>query len=312
MKKYLRSIFLLILLGFTLHGSAQQEAMFTHYMDNTLNVNPAYAGSKEAMSFNVLHRSQWVDFKGAPQTETLNLHSPLKNKHIGIGATFQNDKIGPIHTLSGQLSFAYKLTLNTKTYLGMGISAGISQMKANLTDLQITESNDVVFQENINNRIQPNFGFGLYLHHERFYAGVSVPKLLENTYSAKEISGNPILFAEQRHYYIEAGAVFHLSQEVELKPTTLIKVTYAAPVEADITATFIFDKRITAGLNYRTGDAIGILVGYYITPQFNIGYSYDWSYGLSTGKYNSGSHEILLSYDFNFGDHKKIYSPRYF
>jgi type IX secretion system PorP/SprF family membrane protein len=152
----------------------------------------------------------------------------------------------------------------------------------------------------------------MYYSRERFYAGISVPKLLENNIRAKDGGQTTRIGKEQRHYYFIAGAIFRLSESVEFKPTTFVKVTMAAPVEADLTSTFIIHKKLLLGAMFRTGDALGLLLGYNITEQFHVGYSFDWSYGLKTFKYNNGTHEIMLSYDFIFKDKGRISSPRYF
>jgi type IX secretion system PorP/SprF family membrane protein len=286
--------------------------MFTHYSFNTLAVNPGYAGSRDALTVTGLHRSQWVDYKGAPITQTLTMHTPFKNQHIGLGLSFVNDKIGPINTTSTYVDFAYILKLNEKSKLAFGLKGGINIMQAKLNTLILDEQNDVVFQDNINNQITPNAGFGLYYYRERFYAGVSTPKLFENTYKVNQSSGTTSLAKEKRHYFFIAGTVLNLAENVQFKPTTYIKVTPAAPIEADLTASFILHKKLLLGVMFRTGDAVGALIGIDATDQFHIGYSFDWSYAVKTGKYNYGSHEILLRYDFIFFDKKRIRSPRYF
>lgn len=303
-----------VLLTFLLSTAAraQQDAMFTHYMHNTIAVNPGYAGSANALSITALHRSQWVSFEGAPVTQTLTLHTPLKNKHMGLGLSVINDKIGPVNITGGYIDYAYHLKFTDKTHLSLGLSAGVNYMQAALTGLTIIESNDGAFQENINSKLLPNFGFGAYFYKPRFYAGISVPKLLENNFTTNTINGTITSGTEKRHLFFICGGVLKLSSEIEFKPTTFVKVTQAAPIEGDLTASFIFHKRIVAGVNYRTGDAIGGLVGYYITNQFQVGYSFDWSFGLRTFKYNQGSHEIMITYDFNYKDNQKIRSPRYF
>ena len=73
---------------------AQQDAQYTQYMYNTLRVNPAYAGSRGQLSFAGLYRSQWVGLDGAPETFTLNLHSPIQNSRLGYGISIVNDNIG--------------------------------------------------------------------------------------------------------------------------------------------------------------------------------------------------------------------------
>jgi type IX secretion system PorP/SprF family membrane protein len=293
--------------------TAQQAPMYTHYMYNTLSVNPAYAGSREALTITALHRSQWVDFKGAPITQTLTLHAPLKNEHIGVGLSLLNDKIGASNNTSIFGNFAYIMKLTPKSKLSLGLSAGANIFQAGLSSLQLDQQTDPVFQNDISNHVTPNFGFGVYYSRERFYAGISAPNLMQNNYSVINNSdGSTLIGKEQRHYFLIAGAVFNLSDALAFKPTTLVKVTPAAPVQADITASFIIMKKLLVGAMYRSGDAVGGLIGFDVTEQFHIGYSYDWSYGLRTFKYNQGSHEIMLRYDFIYASKKQIHSPRYF
>ncbi len=297
--------------GLTLQ--AQQDPMYTHYMDNTLIVNPAYAGSRDALTVTALYRSQWVDFKGAPVNQTITMHAPLQNQHIGLGLAISNDKIGPINNSSIVGDFAYRMNLSKKSTLALGLSAGINIFQANLSALQLNQQSDPTFQNNINNHITPNIGFGAYYYREHFYAGVSSSNLLQNNYSSiTQANGVALIGQEQRSYYLIAGAVFNLGDDVAFKPTTLVKVTAAAPVEVDLTASFIIMKRLLLGAMYRTGDAVGALVGFYVTPQFYLGYSYDFSYGLKTPLYNMGSHEIILRYDFLRFDKKQVHTPRYF
>ena len=292
---------------------AQQDPMFTHYMYNTLAVNPAYAGSRDALTITALHRSQWLDFKGAPQSQTLTMHSPIANEHIGLGLSVLNDKIGPSNNTSAYVDFAYRMNLNKKSKLAFGISGGAKIFQAKLNTLNLDQTVDPTFENNISNRITPNFGFGAYYSRERFYAGISVPNLLQNSYSEiSQLNGSTLIAKEQRHYFFIAGTVIKLTDNLSLKPTTLIKVTAAAPVQADVTASFLIGKKLLLGAMYRTGDAAGVLVGLDITEQLHLGYSFDWSYGLRTFKYNMGSHEIMLRYDFIFPSKKQIHSPRYF
>ncbi len=292
---------------------AQQDPMYTHYMYNTLAVNPAYAGSRDALTVTALGRLQWVGFKGAPATQTLTIHSPLRNQHIGLGFSVMNDKIGPSNNTSIYGDFAYRMQLSPKSKLALGLSAGVNIFQANLNGLGLDQQNDVVFQNNITNHITPNFGFGAYYSRERFYAGVSVPNLIQNNYSQiNSANGTTLVGKEQRHYFLIAGGLIHLGDNLDFKPTTFVKVTSGAPIEADLTACFIIKKKLLLGAMFRTGDAFGALVGLDVTDQLHIGYSYDWSYGLATSKYNQGSHEIVLRYDFLFFDKKQIHSPRYF
>jgi len=292
---------------------AQQEPMYTHYMYNTLVINPGYAGSRDALSVTALHRSQWVNYKGAPIVQTLTMHAPLKNEHLGLGLSVTNDKIGPTNNTAVFADFAYIMKLNTKSKLALGLSAGVNIFQADLNSLQLDQQADPSFQNNIRNKINPNFGFGAYYSRERFYAGVSIPNIIQNNYLVVNLpNGSTWAGKEQRHYYFIAGTMIKLSDNLEFKPTTFVKVTPAAPIQADVTASFVIVKKLLLGVMYRTGDAFGGLIGLDVTSQFHVGYSFDYSYGVKTFKYNNGSHEIVLRYDFNLSNKKQIRSPRYF
>lgn len=291
--------------------TAQQNPMFTHYMYNTLLVNPAYAGSREALTVTGLHRSQWIDFKGAPRTQTLTMHTPIGNEHIGVGLSMMNDRLGPTNNTSVNAQFAYRMKLNQKSKLSLGLSGGVDLYQADLNSLNTDQTGDPLFENNISNRAAPNFGFGAYYSRERFYAGVSVPNLIQNNYSETTPSGNLYVGKQQRHYYFITGALFNLTQGLALKPTALIKATAAAPIQADFTGTFIFFKKLHIGGMYRIGDAYGAIVGLSL-DQLYLGYSFDKSYGLNTFRYNQGSHEIVLRYDFIFANKQQIRTPRHF
>ncbi|MBU2019514.1 MAG: type IX secretion system membrane protein PorP/SprF [Bacteroidetes bacterium] len=306
--KIITALFLSML---CLKAQAQQDPMYTHYMYNTLSINPAYAGSRDALTITALHRSQWVDYKGAPLTQTLTLHSPILSKHIGLGLSASNDKIGPINNTMVNGSFAYIMQLNKKSKLALGLSGGVNILQANLSSLSLDQQNDATFSNNTSNRVTPNFGTGAYYSRERFYAGVSVPNLVQSNYSSTE-NGSASNGKSQRHYFFIAGGVIKLTDNLALKPTTLVKVTEGAPLQTDLTASFIIMKKLLLGAMYRTNDAFGVLVGFDVNEQLHVGYSYDISHGNRTFSYNQGSHEVMLRYDFIFSGKKQIHSPRYF
>jgi type IX secretion system PorP/SprF family membrane protein len=309
LKIALASVF--VFMAFSL--SAQQNPMYTHYMYNTLVVNPAYAGSRDALTITALHRSQWVGFSGAPMTQTISLHTPLRNEHVGVGLSLSNDRIGPVNTTSVFFDYAYIMQLTDKSKLSLGLSAGANIFQASLTDLELDQQIDPVFSTNISNIVTPNFGIGAYFHMENFYAGISTTNLLQNSFSiVNPESENILIGKEQLHYFLIAGALIKISDNLDFKPTTLFKLTAAAPFQADLTASFVLMDRIVLGAMWRSGDAAGILAGFNITEQMHIGYSYDWSYGLKTGSYNSGSHEIVFRYDFIKHGDKQIHTPRNF
>lgn len=294
--------------------NAQQEAMYTHYAFNTLAVNPGYAGSRDALTVTGLHRSQWVGFDGAPTTQTLTVHAPLLNNKLGAGLSVVNDKIGPLNTTSLYGDFAYKLPVSEKGILSFGLKGGVNIMQGGITSLASNDENDVALTNNIQSKVLPNFGFGMYYSTTKWYVGLSTPKLLENDFKTNSTSATVSGSSEKRHYYLIGGAVFNLNESgsLKLKPSTFVKVTQGAPVELDLTGMLIIQDKIEAGLMFRTGDALGLLLGYNFSPQLRFGYSFDWSYNNTTFKYNGGSHEVMLRYDFLWGRKSRVMSPRYF
>jgi len=304
MKKYL-SIALVAGLAYTGSVKAQQNVQFTQYMYNTLAVNPAYAGSRGVLNASALGRFQWVGIDGAPVTQTVYLHSPLTNEKMGLGFNVTNDKIGPLNNTYVVGSYSYTLKVNERgDKLSFGASAGVNmlQLKGGLTT---TEGNDNLFGAANRNKINPNFGFGAYYHTDKFYTGISTPKILQ-----PKIAGTLANSKEMRHYYWICGAIFTLNDMWKFKPTTMVKVTANAPISIDLTANFLFAEKLWLGAGCRVKDSFSALLGYKFTDQLQAGYAFDQTIS-KLSKYNSGSHEIYLSYDFVFNK-AKLKSPRYF
>jgi type IX secretion system PorP/SprF family membrane protein len=298
----------LTIIAFITSMKAQQDAMFTHYMYNTLWLNPAYAGTRDAFTVTGIHRSQWVGFDGAPVNQSITMHTPILNGKVGVGLSILNDKIGPTKSTSIALDLDYQIRLNTKSKLSFGIKSLANMYSNNVNALTLETKNDAAFAENTQ-RVLPNAGAGIYYYRERFYAGFSVPKLLENKFTSSNVNAAS---KEQRHYFFIMGTVIDVSKDIKFKPTCFLKATPAAPLQGDITANFLFNNKFSIGAMYRTGDAVGALLGYNFSEQFTLGYSFDWSMANTTGKYNNGSHEIMLRYDLISKAKAKIKSTRFF
>jgi type IX secretion system PorP/SprF family membrane protein len=307
------NIILVVLLGTVGFVKAQQQTMFTHYAFNTLSVNPAYAGSREALTFTALTRNQWVGFKGAPITQTLTVHAPIAKNKMGVGLSILNDKIGPLNTTSLYADFAYSIPINdkNKSKLAFGLKSGINLFSESIADLKTDQAGDQAATSGVN-KLLPNFGLGAYYHNEKWYAGLSIPRLLENKLSTQSTNQGVSSSLEKRHFFLIGGTVLNLNNNLKLKPTTFLKVVQGAPMELDLTGMFIFKEKLELGAMFRTGDAIGALIGYNIQPHLRIGYSFDWSYRNTTFKYNYGSHELMILYDFKLTPTDRITSPRYF
>lgn len=303
-------LFLGLMVGFG--ASAQQDVMLSQYMFNGLFLNPAYSGTHDFAEATALYRTQWVGFDGAPKTQTFGIEGPIANELMGIGLTFVNDQLGDTRQTEVFANWSYHLFLDAegKTRLSFGIRAGFSDYTANLTETEVWDNDDPVFNQDVSNEFVPKFGAGVYVYHKRWYAGLSVPTI----YAAdKNVRFNINDVGDryfEPHSYLTAGYVFILNGDLRLKPSVLFKYLPDTPFQADINCNLLVKNTFWIGASYRTGDAVVGLLEYNIGSNFRIGYAYDFTTS-KLNDYNSGSHEVMLSYKFA-KDPIKTKTPRYF
>ncbi|MFK5958443.1 MAG: type IX secretion system membrane protein PorP/SprF [Lutibacter sp.] len=305
--KRLIIIIVLLILGFQ-YSNAQQLPQFTQYMYNTIAINPAYAGSRGALSIVGLNRNQWAGFDGGPQTQTLSIHSPLRNEKVGLGLSMINDKTGYENLTYIYGDFSYTIQGNDHFKISFGLKAGLTTYKlASELYNSAVNGSDQYFNDRLD-RINPNFGAGILFHSDRWYLGLSIPKLLSNDLNNGEYAALEVV-----HYYGIGGYVFDLNKNLKLKPSFMFKYTKGAALSTDLTANLLFDEKFWLGGSYRINGAqraVGALVDFQVSEQFRIGYTYE----VPTGEirpYTTGSHEILLMYEFKYTK-GKMKSPRYF
>jgi len=293
---------------FSIVASAQQDAQFTQYMYNTIEVNPAYAGSRGALSVFGLYRTQWVGLDGAPETSTFSVNTPLNNSDLGLGVSLVNDKIGPTteNTLSADLSYTIPTSPDWK--LSFGIKATANLFNLDINKLSMEDQNDQQFQ-NLKNRITPNVGAGIYYHSDRAYMGLSVPNFIETD---RYNSDDTAIFKDKINYYLIAGYVFNLDrlEYVKFKPALMAKMVEGAPLQVDVSGNFMFNDKFVLGLAYRWSASVSAMAGFQVSKGMYIGYGYDHE-TTQLRKYNSGSHEIFLRFEF-FNNYSKMISPRFF
>lgn len=303
----MRTKFLLIALMFTAFAAlAQQDAQYTQYMYNTINVNPAYAGSRGVMSIFGLHRTQWVGLDGAPVTNAASINTPINNSNLGVGLSFVNDKIGPTNenAISADVSYTVKTSETFKLSFGVKGTANLFNLDVNKLNPQ--DAGDPQFQ-NLDNTFTPNIGAGVYYHSDKMYVGLSVP----NFFETKRYSDNDVaLNAERMNFYLIAGYVFDLTYNLKFKPALLTKAVEGAPLQVDVSANFLYNDKFMLGAAWRWDAAVSAMAGFQITDGLFIGYGYDHE-TTRLRRFNSGSHEIFLRFEL-FKKHSKIVSPRFF
>ena len=294
---------------------AQQDAQYTQYMYNTLSVNPAYAGSRGQLSFAGLYRSQWVGLDGAPETFTLNLHSPIRNSRLGYGISIVNDNIGDGVVQETYLDavVSYTIDVSMDAKLSFGLKAGGNMLNLDFNGLRNFDQ-EVVNQNNIDNKFTPNFGLGVYYHTDKFYAGVSAPNVLESEYFDNNNSGEGVNFlsAERMNIYLITGYVFDIGPDLQFKPALLTKAVSGAPLQVDLSASFLFAEKFSFGAAYRWDAAVSGLVGFQVTDQIMLGLAYDREVTeLGGTQFNDGSFEVFLRLEL-LKSFQRTISPRFF
>lgn len=308
MKKHYLLFIILLLVASRLQ--AQQSPLMSHYMFNGLLLNPAYAGSKEFVSSTFLYRKQWTGIEGAPVTYSASLHGLLPKKKLGLGGYIQRDKIGVTSQTDMYADLSYHLTLG-KGKLAAGLQLGLTNFSSEVVRLTYWDPGDKVFDYNTFSNLLPNAGLGLYYYQDLFYAGVSAPFIVN--YQEKRsgaIDPSVPVHNMERRYYITSGAVIETEGDVKLKPSFLVRIEPGSDINYDINLNVLLNDLFWIGASYRSSDAIVALFEYQLSRKFRIGYSYDYTLG-TLGRYASGSHEVMLGFDFGYPV-LKMKSPRYF
>jgi len=333
----MRKIYLFIVLLFVggTNLLAQQDAMFTKYMFNSLTFNPAYAGSKDHLAMNLIHRTQWWGIEGAPQTQSLIIHTPMPNERVGVGLSLVNDEIGPTNSIRANLSYAYRIPMG-KGKLSIGLQGGVMHWRADFNKLNLeTGAGDEAFEEMTPSRLLPNFGAGIYYYTPKFYVGFASPQLIEYDLRDNEINTN-IWARQQRHYYFSAGAAFPLKGDALIfKPSILVKnvgllssfskdeafQAFGAPTEFDIDLSLMFQQALWVGVSFRSAiegivgdqssfDSADVWAAYYLANGLRIGVAYDYTL-TKLQSVAGGSFELMLGYEFDYKT-KQVVTPRYF
>lgn len=308
----MKNRFFIILLGlFAFSSYAQQDAQFTQYMYNTININPAYAGSRGVLSVFGLHRTQWVGLDGAPTTNSFSINTPVNNSNVGLGLSVINDRIGPSDESSISADVSYSIKTSETFKLSFGVKGTANLLNIDFSKVSKYNPYDNLGQYNIDSKFSPNVGAGIYYHSNKTYVGFSVPNFLETEhYNKSSSSPSTSVASERMHYHFIAGHVFDLNETIKFKPAVLTKLVQGTPLQVDASANFLFNEKFVLGAAYRWDAAASLLAGFQVSKSWFIGYSYDME-TTKLANYNSGSHEIFLRFEL-FNNIENIVSPRFF
>lgn len=288
---------------------AQQDPQFNQYMFNTLGINPGYAGSRDAVSAVILNRTQWLGFKGAPQTQSVAIHAPFVRKKVGLGLQITNDIVGPRNTLQASAVYAYRIRIGHGK-LAFGLRSGILNYTYDPSKVDYRDVDDPINLQGVQTITKPNFDFGLFYHTKRSYAGLEIAHLNQPEISFLQTDDPESSSRLRYHLTGIIGHAFVLTESVVFRPSILVKQPGAQPGFVDLNANFLFNKVFWIGGGVRPGYGGIIITEYTWNNKIRLGYSFDYALNPLFGQ-SYGSHEIFLGFDLNIST-SKMTSPRYF
>ncbi|HOT13927.1 MAG TPA: type IX secretion system membrane protein PorP/SprF [Bacteroidales bacterium] len=311
MTKYFK-ISVISIIVFAANVNAQQDPLYAQYQFNGLVINPAYAGTHEVLSATLLYRNQWVNMPGAPKTFTFSADAPFRKNKVGLGMTVIADKIGITKRNALNGIYSYKIPMKKAT-LALGVQMGLSFFSSNYTDVNYDNRNrstDNAFSQNTSNTY-PNIGFGAYYFTDKYYIGASMPSFINSSLLEKYFSKpDAYNFSQSNHMFITGGYVFDINSDLKIKPSALMVYVYGANPQVDINTTAWLFETLGLGVSYKSFDAVNAFTEIKVLPQLYFGYAFEYSL-TNLRNYNSGTHEIMLRYDFDFA-HPRVITPRYF
>lgn len=304
----------------TVSSWAQHRAQFSQYIFNQLVINPAYAGSKETLTLNAFHRTQWVGLQGSPNTQSFSIDGLTNNSRIGLGFHATRDEIFAQNRKNIEVDAAVKVPVSEAGVLSFGLAAGVSHFAVDGGKLVTgnDQSDPAVIAAQKETTWSPSLKAGIFFHTERFYAGVSVTDLLGID---KDINYDP-----ERHYFLNVGYVADITRKIKVKPSIMLKENFDGPTNVDFNAFFLLGERIWVGGSYRTAmnifkndfegkglsskDALVAIAELYVTKRLRLGYAHDFT--LHSNLNDLSTHEISVGYSFLKKEETKMVTPRYF
>lgn len=304
---FCRITLVILLTGFSMGLSAQQLPLYSEYMFNTFEINPAYAGARESIQITSMYRKQWTGFSTAPKSTFLSVDMAIPDKRVGLGIKVVDDRDEVTKTVGAQGAYAYKVPVGSFSTLALGLQAGVMNFTSDFTKIDVIDQNDPSFSQ-VMNTTKANFGTGIFFNTETFFAGISVPNLIRHNLTKNEPSnlGN---VKQDMHIYFNTGYVFFLNNDFVFKPSVLVRGLVGSPVSVDVNSNLWIADMLGLGISYRNKSAIVGIINLRILPELYAGYAYDHSIS-RLNIIAKGSHEVILKYEISNG--RTALSPRYF
>lgn len=305
------SLFIVIVFSGSI-SFAQTDPIFTQYSTNVQSINPAYCGMWDRGSVQMLLKKYYVGVTDAPLNQSISFYTPIRNENNGIGFNVINDLYGFARRLSFTGDYSYKVKLSMTHFLRLGLKAGVLNFSNALNDYNLDPNNfpDVNFQEDVDIKYMATWGVGAFMYTNNYYISLSIPQIIKNSFS--ENRSNYSSLAELRYVYLTGGYVFEAKNDIVLRPSVLLKAAKGTKLQLDLAANIVFLDKFWVGAMYRTNKTMAFIAQWVIKDQFKLGYAIDYSISKDIKAYQLGTHEIMLSYEFDPYKRQTYSRQRYF
>lgn len=280
---------------------AQQEPQFTLNRYTHSYVNPGNYGLQEAISVTGVFRQQWAGLKDdnnekiSPQTILFLADAPIRILRGGVGISIVQDNYGYFSDMGVKLGYAYHRNIGSGK-LGIGVSANMINKKLDFSKLIWIDENDPVKSDAASEGVMfTDMSAGVFYNHPKYYVSFSSSQLLQTSKSLAGAETEAGYYSNRRHFYLSGGynLVVPALGQYTFTPSLLLK-TDGSVLQADINTIVNFNKKLWGGVNYRLGDALGVMAGVFY-KEFEIAYAYDFPMTRIAG---FGSHDIIIRYMF--------------
>jgi type IX secretion system PorP/SprF family membrane protein len=268
----------------------QQDPLYAQYINNPFLLNPAYAGSTNNLNASAILREQWSGLPGSPKTLNANAHISLANNSMGAGIMFSSDNVGATTVNEMFGSYSYRIRITQSKILSFGLQAGAANYQFDNTKLNPQNPTDPLFQGNMS-VTKPMMGAGIILRDDKFFIGLSVPRMLKSTVEAGGVQQT--LYTQT--IYAMGSYLLPLRPRLYLKPSVLFKKVPGAPLSVDVNAAVILRENYSIGVLTRNFNTYGFMLQALIKNSFRLGYAFEVPTGKSVGTVYS-TNEITLGF----------------
>lgn len=281
------------------------------YINNMQTLNPAFVGMWDKAGFMLSTRTNWITIKGAPLIHHFSAFTPIKDQLSGIGLNVKRITEGLEKRLFFTADYSYQIRLDMYNYMRFGLRAGVVNFDNSLTQYQLYPDRipDSEFASDIHLYFMSVLGFGTMIYNDHYYASLSIPQIIGNTFQVnRDIITSKYDF---KTIYLSGSYVFKLPGDIRLRPNLLVVGTMGKSVYFDAAALLYLPMNLNFGINVRSNGTVCFSGQYTFANNFKIGYAADYALVSDIRKYQLGTYEFLVGYDFNINRRKSV-KPVYF